>query len=219
VSGPDDPQWQEKFEAPYAALDFPFYAVLGNHDYGGGGGGMEEDRAQAQVDYSAVSDKFRMPARAYSHVHGDVTFVGLDTTPLDWGMETGQAEWLAGELAAAQTSWVVAYGHHPYRSNGSHGNANENFAPFFEANVCGNADVWFAGHDHSLQWIETPCEGTELIVSGGGGASTYGNGDENPTHFEAGLNGFVWVEIDGPTLTGVFYDETATELYRRSITR
>jgi hypothetical protein len=24
--------WQEKFEAPYAGFDFPFYLVQGNHD-------------------------------------------------------------------------------------------------------------------------------------------------------------------------------------------
>jgi tartrate-resistant acid phosphatase type 5 len=34
VSGVDDPQWQTKFEQPYADLAFPFHPVYGNHDYG-----------------------------------------------------------------------------------------------------------------------------------------------------------------------------------------
>src|SRR5206468_4319411 len=29
-----DPQWQKKFEEPYAPVPFPFYGALGNHDYG-----------------------------------------------------------------------------------------------------------------------------------------------------------------------------------------
>src|SRR5262245_60003455 len=34
VDSVTDPQWQTKFEEPYAAIDLPFYAALGNHDYG-----------------------------------------------------------------------------------------------------------------------------------------------------------------------------------------
>ena len=33
VASVDDPQWQTKFEDPYANIDLPFYAVLGNHDH------------------------------------------------------------------------------------------------------------------------------------------------------------------------------------------
>lgn len=32
VSSVQDPQFQSKFEKPYAELDIPFFLVLGNHD-------------------------------------------------------------------------------------------------------------------------------------------------------------------------------------------
>ena len=38
--------------------------------------------------------------------------------------------------------------------------------------VCGRADVYLAAHDHSLQWLQPTCNGTELIVSGTGASST-----------------------------------------------
>lgn len=214
VSGADDAQWAEKFEQPYAALEFPFYAALGNHDYGAGGGGFEIDRANAQVEYASRSDKFVMPATFYSHVQGDATFIALDTTALDWGRSDEQQAWLPGVIADADTQWKIAYGHHPYISNGDHGNANDNFGPFFEDNLCGQVDVYFCGHDHHLEWLEPTC-GTEFIISGAG-AKLRGVGGSNPDFYAASQLGFMWVEIDGNTFTGVYYDDNGDELYRRS---
>ena len=37
VSSPTDSLFNTYFEVPYAAVTAPFWAVLGNHDYGGGG--------------------------------------------------------------------------------------------------------------------------------------------------------------------------------------
>jgi hypothetical protein len=53
----------------------------------------------------------------------------------------------------------------------------------------------------------------------GAGQSTYPLFGTNPVYFEEASLGFLWVEIDGTTLTGVFYDETATELYRGTLTK
>ncbi|KAB2840164.1 hypothetical protein F9K50_06265, partial [bacterium] len=53
-----DPQWESKFEDVYAGLAGPFYVVLGNHDYDG--------NEQAQVDYTALQSRWKLPARAYS---------------------------------------------------------------------------------------------------------------------------------------------------------
>ncbi|MDP2305082.1 MAG: metallophosphoesterase [Pseudomonadota bacterium] len=217
VESVDDEQWEEKFEQPYAALEFPFYAVIGNHDYGSGGGGFEVDRANAQVEYAALSDKFKMPSLFYTHVKGNATFIGLDTTSLDWARTAEQAAWLPGALASATTTWKIAYGHHPYISNGDHGNANENFGPFFEENLCGKVDVYLCGHDHDLQWLEPTC-GTEFIVSGAAAKLRDVSGS-NPTFYENSHLGFMWVEIIGRTFTGVFYDENGEEMFRRSFTK
>jgi hypothetical protein len=52
-----DPQWRASFEDVYSAhaLNVDWYVVLGNHDYKG--------NPQAEVDYSRVSRRWRMPAR------------------------------------------------------------------------------------------------------------------------------------------------------------
>ena len=218
VTSIDDAQWQEKFEQPYAALEIPFYAVLGNHDYGGNGGSFEVERAEAQVEYTYHSDKWVMPDTFYSHVQGNVGFFGLDTTALDWANTEAQAAWLPGELAAVDTQWKIAYGHHPFISNGDHGDANDNFGPFFVDNLCGSVDLYFSGHDHDLQWLEPTC-GTEFVVSGAAAKLRETGMGDNPTFFEQSTYGFVWMEIDGPTLTGVIFDKEGTELFRRVVSK
>jgi len=221
-----DPQWIDKFETPYAGLAFPFYAVLGNHDYGGGGGGFDVARAQAQVDYTAVSSKWVMPDLFWSEPMGDVTFFGIDTTAFVKHSGAAQDGWYPGARAASTTTWNIALGHHPYLSNGPHGNAGlfdgmagdgEDLATFFADHLCGEVDVYLSGHDHSLQWLEPSC-GIQLLVSGGGSSGSILPGT-NPTYFEDATAGFLWVELDGNTFTGVFYDRTGAELYRSSFTK
>lgn len=210
VSDVEDEQFQEKFELPYANLDFPFWLVLGNHDYGNGQEGVD-----AQVEYTDLSDKWNMPAQYYTHQVGDVTIFGLDTEQIDNGDGDGQVDWLTGALPAATTTWKLAFGHHPYLSNGDHGNADGDLASFVEDHLCGRVDVYFAGHDHDLQWLEPTC-GTEFIVSGAA-SDLRDVGGDNPTLFEDAVNGFLWVEIVDRTFTGVFYDVDGNELFRRVV--
>ena len=89
---------------------------------------------------------------------------------------------------------------------------------FVDDGICGTVDVYLCGHDHSMQWPESTCPGTEFIVSGAGAKTTELEGS-NPTHFESDAEGFVWVELRGNTMTGVFYDAAGTELFRRSFTK
>ncbi len=230
VDGVDDPQFESKFELPYADLDFPFYVALGNHDYGGDGAGWQLWKGETYVDYSGYSDKWTMPDLFYSHVQEHASFYALDTTQLFWGIDGEQRDWLSGELASTNSTWTIAYGHHPYTSNGPHGDAGdyeglswvpivngENIREFMDDEVCGKVDVYLCGHDHSLQWPEARC-GTEFIVSGAGAKTTSIEGND-PAWFEQSTPGFVWIELNGRTFTGVFYDQDGTELYRRSFTK
>ena len=63
-----DPQFDTKFEIPYQPLDFPFYVVLGNHDLGGDGLGLDldPDKALYEINYSKYSDKWDMEAAYYT---------------------------------------------------------------------------------------------------------------------------------------------------------
>ena len=48
-----DDKFEDYFEEPYASLDIPFYAALGNHDTRG--------NVQAQIDYMRRSEYWKMP--------------------------------------------------------------------------------------------------------------------------------------------------------------
>ena len=78
VESIDDEQFESKFEQPYAGLDFPFYVVLGNHDYGLLGN--EWSQPSSQVEYTDRSAKWVLPDRYYRHVHEHVSLYGLNST-------------------------------------------------------------------------------------------------------------------------------------------
>jgi tartrate-resistant acid phosphatase type 5 len=252
VTSTTDPQWQTKFEQPYMDVDLPFYVALGNHDYGGkliidaGGIGNEFDKGVHEVEYTKVSTKWNMPATHYTFTWGHVGFIVLDTNSILWNDKThgDQAQWLPSALAEVSSKrWVLTAGHHPYRSNGEHGNAGAYDAPelagmtipnplpiqnganmksFFDTHVCGIGQVYFAGHDHSRQWLDesaTLC-GTELIVSGAGASYTSLKNRGNKYHYQdASEPGFMYVVVDGDTMTGEFYDANGTMDFSRTITR
>ncbi len=237
VTSTTDPQWQTAFVQPYATVDAPFYVVLGNHDYGGKGQGQEFGKEQAQLDYAQVNPKWRLPARHYRWSLGPAEFFAADTNRSmyagKWpGVDDEQvrhdfAQW----LPASTATWKIAFGHHPYYSNGPHGNAGhydgvglipiangEGVKDFLEATVCGKADVYLSGHDHSQQWLTPRCGSTELIVSGAGSSPTTLPG-KNASYFQSLRLGFLWVELRERTFTGIFYDETGAEEFRRVLTK
>jgi tartrate-resistant acid phosphatase type 5 len=235
VTSVDDEQFQTKFELPYADLDFPFYVVLGNHDYGS----LTIDffRASYQVEYSDHSEKWTMPATYYSFEAGDAQFVGLDTNAImieDVLGVSAQRSWIGPTLASSEAIWKFAFGHHPYVSNGQHGNAGtyegipfipivsgETVKDFFDSHICGTVDVYFSGHDHNRQWLEAPGScGTEFVVSGAAAKTSDLAGRGNPTFFENDTSeGFMWVEVRGRTLIGEFYDKTGTLEYTQTLTK
>lgn len=245
----DDPVWQSAFEEPYQDLDLPFYAVLGNHDYGGkilfadaDGLGNEFDRGPVEVAYSQHSSKWRMPATHYTLRQGPVGFVALDTNSVLWDNEDhgDQWDWFPGALAeVADAPWVIAVGHHPYRSNGPHGDAGdyqllldisvpidaldgEEVEEFVADNVCGNADLYLSGHDHQRQWLPSSlCAGTELVVSGAGGeVKALDDPERNPALYQDGdTAGFLYLVADDQTLTGRFIDASGAVAFERTLGR
>lgn len=218
ASGVDDPLWQSRFEVPYAAIELPFYAVLGNHDYGHGGLGTDFGKGKNEVDYTQKSKKWKMPSAYYHFTKENVEIVALDTNMMMFGQDDQQKTDVQAWLASSKSEWKIAMGHHPYKSNGKHGNAGSYdkipFGPpagggvksFLENNVCGKADVYLAGHDHSRQWLNESCKGTELAVSGAGAKATELT-QKNPSLFQSLALGFLYVVIDGKTLTAQFVDE------------
>lgn len=224
ASSVDDQVWADYFETPYAVIDLPFFAVLGNHDYGADGAGTDFGRGQIAVDYSKTkSQKFKLPGKYYHHTKENVEFFGLDTNMQMFGQDEDQRKDFKDWIAASKTTWKIAFGHHPIKSNGDHGNAGNydpiggviplpspfngaNVKSFMDDVICGKVDLYFCGHDHSRQWLNVSCGGTELAVSGAGAKATELKGD-NPALFQSIELGFLYVVIDGKKLTAEFIDE------------
>lgn len=231
VDGPDDAQFEDKFELPYADLTIPFYPAHGNHDYGGNGGGYEFWRAPFYIEYTDRSEKWTFPASYYRVEAGVVELFALDTNAMVWGFYDEQLAWMQQRGPASTATWTVAYGHHPYLSNGPHGDAGAyDGAPasaigngtyvkeFLDEAVCGVIDVYLCGHDHSKQWLVESCAGTELVVSGAGAKTTALDGD-NDVWFEESSTGFFWAEFTADHFTGAFYDSAGTLEIERTRSR
>lgn len=236
VASEHDPRFASHFERPYAALEFPFFVVLGNHDYGVRP--LDSDHAVPELVYAESSEKWTQPGRVYAFTTPLVRFFAADTHALlmdaVWG-ETGQTEHLRQALDEDPqgAQWDVVFGHHPYRSDGQHGDAGSyeglpwlplvngaGVADWFEEAVCGRADLYLSGHDHNLQWQPPEC-GVELVVSGAGAKTTAlerRTGDR--ALFSADqTTGFVWFEARADRLRGVVVSVDGRVLFERVVDR
>jgi tartrate-resistant acid phosphatase type 5 len=262
-----DERFDKDFETPYAQLDFPFYLVLGNRDTSGvrNGDGVYNYRGDIEVAYSKWKKKpsfrWQMPARYY-HIGAPVEqpqsqplvdLYALDTTPLMsiadlpgyelHNIYERQSRWLASEKANSRAPWHIAFTHHPYRSNGTHGDAGnydglggignsdklqrlagKYVKQLVEEQVCGDMDLFIAGHDHSLQYLRPlpECGGTEFIVSGAGGRRDGRGAGETPAYWQQyDVNGFFHIAVVGDSLTVTAYtvDENGQLQERYSRTR
>lgn len=250
-----DSQWETKFEEPFRAVDMPFYAVLGNHDNGGfltqwlgglfGGAGAEFERGDFQVAYTQYSTKWRMPGRTWDFAQGPAHFFGLDTNDMVWSKLNEDAESrtqiqvdsIPDMIDASTSTWKIAMGHHPYISNGSHGDAGEyegleeditdlvipggwlgdlsgvvtgdGVKESLDDIVCGRVDLYFAGHDHNRQWHSplAACPGTTFVVSGAGAKLTEFRGDHPALFQDDQKAGFFWVHLKGKELNVEAIDE------------
>lgn len=240
ATSPNDPIFETVFEQPYKDLNFPFYVALGNHDYGHNGAGTNFGVEQNEIGYTQNSQKWKMPTNFYkqSFGNGALDLVVTDTNRAMFGEEAAQRTQVKAWLAASTATWKIAVGHHPYKSNGDHGNAGcydgyevpgvgcvsvppadgSGVKAFLEDSICGRADFYLCGHDHSRQWLADKCNGTELVVSGGGASTTSIQG-KNAAHWEEASSGFFYVKIDGKTLTAEFISATGNVDFSRTVTK
>lgn len=195
-----------------------------------------------------------MPARYYKFTApaGDtyplVEFFALDSNPLAavsdlnpefWQIPYAkkQAKWLDVAMQDSQAPWKIAFAHHPYLSNGRHGNAGMYdgfpgagiiYYDFLTRHVCDRADLMLSGHDHELQWLHANknCGKTQHIVSGAG-AKTRQLKDtkRNKAYWQkGGVLGFFHITIHGDRLQGTVYtvDKVSgeyTEAFLKTIIR
>jgi acid phosphatase len=215
----DDPQWETKFEDVYAdpTLQVPVYATLGNHDRHGS--------IEAQIEYTHHNDRWQMLDKYYTFTRtlADETriqFYAVDTTPIhdrERGI-TGQLTWLERELAASDARWKIVFGHHPLYSHSSRGNDGamiNRLEPLF---VEHGVDVYFAGHDHTLEMLK-PVNGVHYVVSGAGGGpdKAYAVNWTDEAYYAATLGGFAFVRASKDELVIEFVRLDAATQYAHTI--
>lgn len=237
VSSPDDPQFVTAFEQPYETVDAGFYVVLGNHDYGAKGQGTDFGKEQNQIEYGKTHPKWILPSQHYKFTAGPAEFFVADTNrsmfKIDDEVRADFQAWLTDSTA----TWKIALGHHTYFSNGKHGNAGSydglTYLPiangggvkdFIESSVCGRADIYINGHDHVREWVQSTCTRpgstlkTEFVTSGGGAnVTSFDTAGLNPYYWRAATSGFLYVVIDGRTLSGTFYNSDGVAEFTRTI--
>lgn len=219
VEGPDDPLWESRALGPFRQLELPVYAILGNHDYGNPP--LDRRRAAAALGGPAEEGAWILPGPWYAFDAGPARIVALDTTAVMLGWTARQQRaFLAEQAAVAAGRPLVVLAHHPFRSNGAHGNAGayegRRVLPYasggrvrrlYEEGLCGRAALLLSGHDHNRQWLAPHC-GVELVVLGAGAAAT-GLVDRGvPTLFQEGSErGFGWFQLTAAGYRGEIHDE------------
>lgn len=168
VKSVKDRQWKTKFEDVFKApsLEMPFYAVLGNHDY--------LRNPQAQVEYTALSTRWKMPERYYtfSRTLADgtlVDFFALDTQPIHQGGGKEQVAWIEDKLSNSKADWKIVFGHHPvYSGDKLHRsktlNVRQALEPLF---IKYGVQLYLSAHSHNIE-VMREMSGVNYIISGAG---------------------------------------------------
>jgi len=217
--GTKSQEWQTVFEEVYdlKRMPFPFYAVLGNHDY------EKPGKSQAELDYAREhpESRWKIPARWYRldlpEKQPLVTLLMLDS---NWHAMLAQQwddemHWLETELSKPREStWLLCAAHFPLFNNGLHGDDNrlkKDWGPLFKR---ANVDFYLCGHDHDLQHLEIADWPTSFVISGGGGKSIYPilRSDRGP--FAASSFGCVALSFTPRLATVTYYDAKGNTLHQ-----
>jgi len=209
----DDPLVKISFEDIYSAnsLQVPWYATLGNHDYG--------DNAQAQIDLMKVNARWKMPSRYYSTDEElsdgtKIQFLFIDTNPFilnylkfdeketelsqssvddlnKQGWEA-QLKWIESSLKNCDADWKIVIGHHPVYSGGKHKGAKElqqHLKPLLEKY---GVQMYICGHDHDIEYLKE--NNVNYFVSGAGSVLRETKVIEQ-TVFSQSINAFLSVKV------------------------
>lgn len=222
LTGVDDPQWKQLFEEGFNAqdLNFPFYAILGNHDY-------TDDSEIHQLQYPQLhpDSRWKMPARWYRlDLPADkplVTLFMLDSNRHDLSPEdfATQRLWLETELAKPRhTAWTVVCAHHPLFSSGKHASNPRLEQQWGDLLRLHKVDLYIAGHDHHMEHLTRPDYPTHFIITGGGGKSTREIAHDANSTFAGETYGFTHLRFSEHSADILFLDDLARPIHAFSLT-
>lgn len=197
-----DKKFKTHFEEPYAPLNFPIFIAYGNHDYLG--------CTQCYLNYTKISQKWKMPSRYYIQEFDAVTFIVIDTEKFD----LEQQQWLSGQLANSTKLHTVVLGHRPLITDEVEKHLeNWNGKKELTDIICNSADFYVSGHAHLL---ENPgkIEGCSVqpLISGTAGSYPRQVIKNADSPFQASVNGFLALEVVGEKITYSFIDKDGTVL-------
>lgn len=237
VQSTADNQWNSSFEDIYTnhGLHENWYVALGNHDYRG--------NIQAQIDYSKVSRRWKMPAKYYSKTFeledgNKLLMVVMDSNPFidsyykkDSDMyeniiaqdTTAQKKWLIETLDSADKSikWKIVVGHHPLYSGGKRKENpdtkkfEQKFAALFDKY---KVDAYLCGHEHDLQVIKPKGRYTTQFLSGSA-CEIRPTGNREGTLFAASEPGFMAFSVTDKKLVVQAVNEKGKIIYTTEINK
>ncbi len=196
VDSVNDAQWKDKFELVYT-LDLPFYVALGNHDHQG--------NIQAQMDYSNLQNRWKLPAEQYRiSIPESSQKILLEIFVIDsTGLNQGQINILKTWIENSTARWKILAMHHPIYSNGNHGDdsaqTNDKLLPI----ICHSIDLVLSGHDHLFSHLTDGVQGDDgctfdQFVVGTGGRTLHQGQNHLGALFSQSAFGFLHISA-GPT--------------------
>ncbi|MFD2966043.1 purple acid phosphatase family protein [Sphingobacterium bambusae] len=225
-----DPLWHYSFENVYTdfSLQWDWYPILGNHDY--------KSDPDAQVRYSAISRRWKMPARYYSKTfklreQGEVLMAFIDTNPLipefyknsEYGPHVAgqqpekQLAWLDKLLTDSSAQWKIVVGHHPIYTAGPRTENYDTLAvrkvlePILQKH---EIPVYLSGHEHSMQHLKVSDKSFQQFISGSGSEVTPVKKGLAYSRFEASSYGFMYFAINKTQLSVQCIDHEGSVVYQ-----
>lgn len=223
-----DPLWWFSHESLYThpSLNVDWHPALGNHDHGG--------NIQAQVDYSNISRRWKMPAPYYTLVktRNDVSIrlIILDTYPLVEGFGSPdekytlaaarkQVAWADSVLSAEKEDWVVVVGHHPvYSAHPTRQNTEELVEYLLPVLKKHDVDFFIGAHDHIFQHLKDSTGTIDFFVNTAG-SSVRPAATNAMTQFAASSPGFSIVSATRTDLSMYFINLEGKVIYKYTRTR
>lgn len=223
-----DPLWHYSFENVYTAysLQCDWYAILGNHDY------MSDP--DAQIRYSSISRRWKMPARYYSkeiqlgREDGKLLLVMIDTNTMIFDADKAEADkqiaWINETLrnASPEVKWKIVVGHHPAYTVGPRIQNYETLSirkylsQTFEDH---KVDIYLSGHEHSMQHLKPEKGYTHHFISGAGSEISTVTSGVSYSRFQAAENGFMYFSMDSKRLNVKAVNQEGKVLYETLLTK
>lgn len=216
------------FEEMYSkdGLDCPFYAILGNHDYGPKyDSNQGAAKAQIQLDYAVnnPSSRWKMPAKWYAVELPDakkplVKIIFLDGSFFEGALtpqeKLAQKRWLDAELKKkTKATWQWMVSHYPIFTETTKRGDNARLIQEWGGHLKANPfSLYLAGHDHNLQHLQVTDYKTSFVVCGAGGASLYDVAPSNRGFTEMIL-GFNHIHVTPEKITVQFIDKEGRYLH------